>query len=137
MSNSSVGLRAWQHAQAMEVNYINSNFDAARADAAAVQACMALYGSSQDLVGIVAFFTWAKGAGANDINFTAITFTDATAPVGSECTWDFGDSSGTTTGLTATHTYTTPGTYNVKLTVDTAALGPVTYSALVKVPYQV
>lgn len=135
MANYSVGVRAWQRAQQMEQNYIKGNFDAARADAASVQAYMALYGSTQDVTGLVAFFTWAKGAGALDIVFTPLTVTDATAPVAGECTWDFGDGSSTVTGLSPTHTYSASGTYTVKLTVDTAALGPVVYSALVKAPY--
>jgi len=46
--------------------------------------------------------------------FRAAIVADATKPV--EYRWDFGDGGATGTGLTATHTYSRPGTYTVSFT---------------------
>jgi PKD repeat protein len=72
--------------------------------------------------------------GDTDVNFTASTqsgnapllveFLDASAAGGTAWDWDFGDGD-TGTGTTPSHTYTTPGTYDVSLTV-TYPSGPVT-----------
>lgn len=53
----------------------------------------------------------------------AVTFTDQSTavPVPSSWRWDFGDGSPVTTGPTAAHTYTAPGTYTAKLTVSNSA----------------
>jgi PKD repeat protein len=47
----------------------------------------------------------------------AVTFTDASTPGGTAFAWDFGAGQGTGTGTTASHTYPTPGSYTVSLTV--------------------
>jgi PKD repeat protein len=47
----------------------------------------------------------------------AVTFTDASSPGGTAYAWDFGAGEGTGTGATASHTYSTPGSYTVSLTV--------------------
>jgi PKD repeat protein len=47
----------------------------------------------------------------------AVTFTDASTPGGTAYAWDFGAGQGTGTGTTASHTYPTPGSYTVSLTV--------------------
>jgi PKD repeat protein len=46
-----------------------------------------------------------------------VTFTDASTPGGTAYAWDFGAGEGTGTGATVSHTYSTPGTYTVSLTV--------------------
>jgi len=44
-----------------------------------------------------------------------------TSTAASSYIWNYGDNTGTTSGQNGTHTYTTPGTYNVKLQVVDAA----------------
>jgi PKD repeat protein len=46
-----------------------------------------------------------------------VQFTDASTPGGTAYAWDFGAGEGTGTGSIANHTYSTPGTYTVTLTV--------------------
>jgi PKD repeat protein len=52
-----------------------------------------------------------------------VTFTDASSPGGTAFDWDLGAGQGTASGTTVSHTYTTPGTYAVQLTV-TYPTGP-------------
>ena len=47
-----------------------------------------------------------------------VTFTDLSAEYPQHWLWDFGDGSTDTSIHSTTHTYTTPGTYSVKLTVS-------------------
>jgi PKD repeat protein len=48
----------------------------------------------------------------------AVTFTNtSTGPAGTAYAWNFGAGQGTGTGTTASHTYSTPGSYTVSLTV--------------------
>jgi len=64
--------------------------------------------------------------GASDANFTSdvqsgttpltVNFTDASTPGGTAWHWTFGDGN-SGTGATTSHTYTSPGTYDVALTV--------------------
>ncbi|OGO58219.1 MAG: hypothetical protein A2V85_14760 [Chloroflexi bacterium RBG_16_72_14] len=64
--------------------------------------------------------------GISDVNFTsdkqsgnaplAVQFDDASTPGGTAWDWDFGDGD-TGTGESVSHTYDTPGTYDVTLTV--------------------
>jgi hypothetical protein len=64
--------------------------------------------------------------GQSDVNFTAdrqsgvtpltVTFTDASSPGGTDWRWDFGDGD-TGVGTPVSHTYRSPGTYDVSLTV--------------------
>jgi PKD repeat protein len=49
----------------------------------------------------------ADGSGSTDNGGTITSYT-----------WDFGDGSATSTGVTQSHTYTSPGTYTIKLTVS-------------------
>ncbi|MBD3636857.1 MAG: PKD domain-containing protein [Crocinitomicaceae bacterium] len=49
------------------------------------------------------------------VPFTA-NFTNATSPIGTSCTWDFGDGSTSNVCGDVSHTYTTPGCYDVTLT---------------------
>jgi PKD repeat protein len=68
---------------------------------------------------------------AEDVDFSAdvtnitagetVTFTDSSSAGGSNPTWTFGAGEGGGTGSTATHTYDTPGTYEVSLTVTYAS----------------
>lgn len=46
-----------------------------------------------------------------------VTFTNSSAPVGLSSQWDFGDG-GTSTAVSPTYSYTAPGLYTVKLTVQ-------------------
>jgi PKD repeat protein len=55
-----------------------------------------------------------------------VTFTDASTPGGTAYAWDFGVGEGTGTGATVSHTYNTPGTYTVSLTVTYPLIGDVT-----------
>jgi PKD repeat protein len=80
------------------------------------------YGSSTD------YMTVLVRADSN-VNFTAntqvinrgqtVTFTDASTAGGTDYAWTFGSGEGGTSGTatTVTHTYNTPGTYTVSLTV--------------------
>jgi PKD repeat protein len=56
----------------------------------------------------------------------AVTFTDASTPGGTTYAWTFGVGEGTGTGATVSHTYNTPGTYTVSLTVTYPVLGDFT-----------
>jgi gliding motility-associated-like protein len=51
----------------------------------------------------------------------AVQFTDQTAPVPTQWTWNFGDGSPTSNQQNPLHTYTSTGNYNVSLTATTAA----------------
>jgi PKD repeat protein len=55
----------------------------------------------------------------------AVTFTSTSSPGGTAYAWTFGAGEGTGSGATANHTYNTPGTYTVALTV-TYSTGDVT-----------
>jgi PKD repeat protein len=78
------------------------------------------YGSSTASMGITV-------TAASVVDFTsdiqsgnaplAVTFTDASTPGGTAYAWDFGAGEGTGTGATVSHTYNTPGSYTVSLTV--------------------
>ena len=48
-----------------------------------------------------------------------VTFTDVNVPAGSQYSWDFGDGSTSTTSGSVTHTYTTPGCWDVGLNITT------------------
>ncbi len=50
-----------------------------------------------------------------------VTFTDNSAPAGTNCLWDFGDTFFSTDCGVTSHTYTQPGCYDVSLTITTAA----------------
>ena len=54
------------------------------------------------------------------VNFQA--FTSGTVPSDAVFTWNFGDNSATTTGMTVSHIYSTAGTYTVTLTVTSATM---------------
>jgi DNA-binding beta-propeller fold protein YncE len=64
--------------------------------------------------GPAASFTTQVGAASTPTNFTS-TSTDADEPIVSE-SWSFGDGS-SATGATVSHTYASPGSYTVTLTV--------------------
>jgi PKD repeat protein len=78
------------------------------------------YGSSTASMGVTV-------TAASTVDFTsntqsgdaplAVTFTDNSTPGGTAYVWDFGAGEGTGTGATVNHTYSTPGTYTVSLTV--------------------
>jgi PKD repeat protein len=74
---------------------------------------------------------------SSDVDFTAsatsgtapldVTFTDASTAGGTAFDWTFGAGEGTDTGTSVSHTYSTPGTYTVSLTVTyPGPIGPVT-----------
>ena len=48
-----------------------------------------------------------------------VTFTDVNVPAGSQYSWNFGDGSTSTTSGAVTHTYTTPGCWDVGLNITT------------------
>lgn len=50
-------------------------------------------------------------------NFLSRGFVASNVPNNAQCTWDFGDGS-SGSGTPAFHTYSTPGSYNVKLTIQ-------------------
>ena len=50
-------------------------------------------------------------------NFLSRGFVASNVPNNAQCTWDFGDGN-TGNGTPAFHTYSTPGSYNVKLTIQ-------------------
>ncbi len=64
----------------------------------------------------VSFMSVPDTAGCED--FTVV-FT-ALSNIGTSYVWDFGDGSATQTGTPVSHTYVTPGSYNVTLTTTTA-----------------
>jgi PKD repeat protein len=59
-------------------------------------------------------FTADKTSGTSPVT---VNFTDASTAGGSTYTWDFGSGQGTGSGKNASHQYTVPGSYTVKLTV--------------------
>lgn len=63
-----------------------------------------------------------------------VEFSDASSPGGTSYTWTFGAGEGSDTGTTVSHTYSSPGLYDVSLTVEYAA-GPetVTKTAFISV----
>jgi PKD repeat protein len=65
----------------------------------------------------VASFTVSPTSGATDTTFT---FTDTSSNSPTSWSWDFGDG-GTANGQSATHKFTTAGTYNVILTATNGA----------------
>jgi PKD repeat protein len=78
------------------------------------------WGSSTESMGItvaapsVIDFTADRWSGDAPL---AVTFTDASSPGGTAYDWDFGTGEGTASGQSVSHTYATPGTYTVRLTV--------------------
>lgn len=50
-----------------------------------------------------------------------VTFTDNSIPSGSDCFWDFGDGTTSTDCGSVSHTYTTPGCFDVSLSITTSA----------------
>ena len=66
---------------------------------------------------LAAIFTVSPASGEGDAPF-AVTFTDATFGRHSIISWDFGDGTAQPTTSPVTHTFETPGTYTVVLTVD-------------------
>lgn len=82
-----------------------------------------------NVTGVAADFTASHQIGCIPPTGTGntVTFTSTSTPQGSAITdyyWTFGDTPSvvdSTSGATATHTYTTPGTYTVTLRVRTAA----------------
>ena len=85
----------------------------ARADHLVEQVCNVSPPANQNPV---AAFS-ATGSGVNGV---AVDGSASSDPDGDNLTyaWDFGDSSPTGTGVTATHTYASAGTYTIKLTVS-------------------
>lgn len=63
---------------------------------------------------IIGAFTTTFNAPANACINQAINFTNTSVPTPASANWDFGDG-GTASGINATHTYSIPGTYTVKL----------------------
>jgi PKD repeat protein len=53
----------------------------------------------------------------------AVTFTDASTPGGTAYDWTFGSGEGNGSGATVSHTYNTPGSYTVTLTVTYPVTG--------------
>jgi PKD repeat protein len=78
------------------------------------------YGSSTASMGVTV-------VAASTVDFTsntqsgnaplAVTFTSTSSPGGTAYAWTFGAGEGTGSGATVSHTYSTPGTYTVALTV--------------------
>jgi PKD repeat protein len=93
------------------------------------------YGSSTASMGVTVVAT-------SDVDFTAdhsgsiapgtlVTFTDKSTPGGTAWAWNFGTGEGTSTTQNPTHTYNTPGTYTVSLTVTyPSPIGPLTETKL-------
>jgi len=88
-----------------------------------------LYGSSSQTMGITVSapstvdFTSNRSSGNAPLS---VTFTDASSPGGTSYAWTFGAGEGTGTGTAVSHTYSTPGTYDVSLTVTyPAPIGPI------------
>ena len=52
----------------------------------------------------------------NDCSPLVTTFTGITAPIGSQCLWDFGDGTNSNACGNVTHTFTNPGCYDISLT---------------------
>jgi len=75
--------------------------------------------SSQVIIAPVptAGFTTAPGTGCAPLD---VSFVNSAPQPGTLCQWNFGDGSGSTECATATHTYTTPGCYDVTLSVSVA-----------------
>ncbi len=86
---------------------------------------------------VIASFTvdQEQGVAPLVVNFDASASLD---PTGNTLTytWDFGDTT-TGTGVTATHTYDTPGDYTVTLTVDNGVVAPVTATKTIKVTEEI
>jgi PKD repeat protein len=93
------------------------------------------WGSSTETMGITVLapstvdFTADRWGGDAPL---AVTFTDASSPGGTAFDWDFGAGQGTASGTTVSHTFTTPGTYAVQLTV-TYPTGPESITKTVSV----
>jgi len=92
-----------------------------------------LYGSSKARMNVT--------VGNSIVNFTAdktsgdaplqVVFTDASTAGGTAYDWTFGAGEGTGAGTSKTHTYNTPGTYTVSLTVTyPSPTGPLTETKL-------
>jgi PKD repeat protein len=74
----------------------------------------------------------------SDVDFTSdkqsgnapltVQFTDSSTPGGTSYDWTFGSGEGTGTGATVSHTYSTPGSYTVTLTVTYPVTGAETVS---------
>jgi PKD repeat protein len=73
----------------------------------------ATMGVTVTAVGLVDFVA-DRTSGADPLT---VQFTDTSAVAGTAYAWNFGTGEGTGSGATVTHTYNTPGTYTVSLTV--------------------
>jgi PKD repeat protein len=87
------------------------------------------YGSSTQTMGVTVTtpstvdFTSDKTSGTNPLT---VTFTDASSPGGSNYSWTFGTGEGSGSGTTVNHTYNSPGSYTVALSVTYAGPGTIT-----------
>jgi len=81
---------------------------------------MNLYGSSTASMTVTVLASSTVNFTANQTSITPgteVQFTDQSTAGGTAWAWTFGTGEGTGTGQTPSHTYNTPGTYNVSLTV--------------------
>jgi len=89
-----------------------------------------LYGSSTATMGVTVVATSTvdfTGDATNIAAGTKVNFTDTSTTGGTAWAWNFGTGEGTSTTQNPNHTYNTPGTYTVSLTVTyPAPTGPVT-----------
>jgi PKD repeat protein len=99
-----------------------------------------ILGSSYETMGVTVVAPSTVDFTSGTPNGTApltVAFLDASTPGGTSYTWDFGAGQGTATGTSASHTYSTPGSYTVSLTVDYPGIGPVTTTKINYVSVQV